>query len=491
MNDVSPSTVILKPGAPQQAFDFDVTIVGAGPVGLALAGWLARRSVTRELKIALIDAREPEDSIADPRAIAVSHGSRMILEPLRWPADATAIQRIHVSQRGHFGRTLIDHGEHGLPALGYVLRYGSIVHGLAEAVHATPVHWFRSTSAAAPVEEEDGVTLPIETAGVTRRLRTRVLVSAEGGLFGDQKAAKHRERHAERHGGERVPGGESALHAAEPVARVEPADDETAHAHLAAHDGHDGHDANDGRSEAPSGAAHHANHANHANHAHQQSTARRDKASSRDYGQTALVGTVSVSAPQPHVAWERFTPEGPIALLPMGGVRGADYALVWCCAPEEAARRAQLSDDEFLRELGEAFGGRMGRFTQIKGRASFPLGLNAVDTLVRGRIVAIGNAAQTLHPVAGQGLNLGLRDAHALVDALCAQGPTPLALAAFAQRRALDRRMTIGATDTLARLFTVDFAPLAVLRGLALTALEFAPPVKTALARQMMFGQRR
>jgi 2-octaprenyl-6-methoxyphenol hydroxylase len=367
------------------------------------------------LKIALIDAREPEDSIADPRAIAVSHGSRMILEPLRWPADATAIQRIHVSQRGHFGRTLIDHSEHGLPALGYVLRYGSIVHGLAEAVHATSVHWFRSTSAATPTQDLDGVTLPIETAGVTRNLRTRILVNAEGGLFGDQKTAG------------------SASSSA-------------------------GHSASGG---------------------------------TRDYGQTALVGTVTVSAPQPHVAWERFTSQGPIALLPMGGVRGANYALVWCCAPDEAARRTQLSDDEFLSELGAAFGNRMGRFTQIKGRASFPLGLNAVDTLVNGHVVAIGNAAQTLHPVAGQGLNLGLRDAHALADALSTEGPTPLALATFAQRRALDRRLTIGATDTLARLFTVDFPPLATLRGLALTALEFVPPVKTALARQMMFGQRR
>ncbi|CAE6762177.1 UbiH/UbiF/VisC/COQ6 family ubiquinone biosynthesis hydroxylase [Paraburkholderia aspalathi] len=413
MNDVSQSTVILKPAASDHGFDFDVTIVGAGPVGLALAGWLARRSATQALKIALIDAREPEDSIADPRAIAVSHGSRMILEPLRWPADATAIQRIHVSQRGHFGRTLIDHSEHGLPALGYVLRYGSIVHGLAEAVHASSVHWFRSTSAAAPTQDLDGVTLPIETAGVTRNLRTRILVNAEGGLFGDQK------QKATGSAGSSAGGG------------------------------------------------------------------------TRDYGQTALVGTVTVSAPQPHVAWERFTSQGPIALLPMGGVRGANYALVWCCAPDEAARRAQLSDDEFLLELGTAFGNRMGRFTQIKGRASFPLGLNAVDTLVNGHVVAIGNAAQTLHPVAGQGLNLGLRDAHALADALSAEGPTPLALATFAQRRALDRRLTIGATDTLARLFTVDFPPLAALRGLALTALEFVPPVKTALARQMMFGQRR
>ncbi|MEA3086466.1 MAG: 2-octaprenyl-6-methoxyphenol hydroxylase [Paraburkholderia sp.] len=416
MNDVPQSTVILKPAVSDHPFDFDVTIVGAGPVGLALAGWLARRSATRALKIALIDAREPEDSIADPRAIAVSQGSRMILEPLRWPADATAIQRIHVSQRGHFGRTLIDHSEHGLPALGYVLRYGSIVHGLAEAVHATSVHWFRSTSASAPTQELDGVTLPIETAGVTRLLRTRILVNAEGGLFGDEKSGK-------RAGGK--PGSLTG------------------------------------------------------------------EGDTRDYAQTALVGTVSVSAPQPHVAWERFTSQGPIALLPMGGVRGADYALVWCCAPDEAARRSQLSDEDFLRELGAAFGSRMGRFTQIKGRASFPLGLTAVDTLVNGHVVAIGNAAQTLHPVAGQGLNLGLRDAHALADALSAEGPTPLALATFAQRRALDRRLTIGATDTLARLFTVDFPPLAALRGLALTALEFVPPVKTALARQMMFGQRR
>jgi 2-octaprenyl-6-methoxyphenol hydroxylase len=439
MHEASPSTVILKPAA--HSFDFDVTIVGAGPVGLALAGWLARRSVTRTLKIALIDAREPEDSIADPRAIAVSHGSRMILEPLRWPADATAIQRIHVSQRGHFGRTLIDHGEHGLPALGYVLRYGSIVHGLADAVRATSVHWFRSTAAAEPVQQLDGVTLPIETAGVTRRLRTRILVNAEGGLFGDQKMRKRED-------------GKNAT----------------------------GDGAGNAKAEAGTSAAASAT---------GSATGSAAGKGSRDYGQTALVGTVSVSAPQPHVAWERFTSQGPIALLPMGGVRGADYAMVWCCAPDEAARRAQLSDDAFLRELGAAFGDRMGRFTHIKGRASFPLGLNAVETLVNGHIVAIGNAAQTLHPVAGQGLNLGLRDAHALADALSAEGPTPLALATFAQRRALDRRMTIGATDTLARLFTVDFAPLAIMRGLALTALEFAPPVKTALARQMMFGQRR
>ncbi|RKP51078.1 UbiH/UbiF/VisC/COQ6 family ubiquinone biosynthesis hydroxylase [Trinickia fusca] len=407
-------------------FDFDVTIVGAGPVGLALAAWLARRSGTAQLSVALIDAREPDAHAGDPRAIAVSQGSRMLLEPLSaWPLDATAIERIHVSQRGHFGRTLIERDEHDLPALGYVARYGSIVQALAHAVRRTPIHWLTSTAALAPQAEPGGsaVCLPIESAHVRRTLRTRILVNAEGGLYGDPRRIKD--------------GG----------AKTE-ANDET-------------------------GSQTH------------------DRRHLRDYGQTAIVGTVTVSAPQPHVAWERFTREGPIALLPMGGVRQADYALVWCMSPEQAARRAPLSDAALLTELGAAFGERMGRFESIRGRAAFPLGLAAEKKLVDGRIAAIGNAAQTLHPVAGQGMNLGLRDAHALADALAHHGATPDALAAFAARRALDRRLTIRATDALARAFTVEFGPLAALRGLALTALECVPPAKTALARQMMFGQRR
>jgi 2-octaprenyl-6-methoxyphenol hydroxylase len=389
-------------------YHFDIAIVGAGPVGLALAGWLAKRSATSRFSVALIDAREPGVSSNDPRAIAVSHGSRAMLESsLGFPADATPIKRIHVSQRGQFGRTLIDHDEHGLPALGYVVRYGSLVSTLSQAVSKTNVHWFTETTASTPLHDHDGVTLPIHSAtDGDRTIRARILVNAEGGLYKETDAST-------------------------------------------------------------------------------------SVKNTRDYGQTAIVGMVSVSAPQPGVAWERFTPEGPIALLPSGGARQADYALVWCCSPEEAARRAQLPDDAFLAELGAAFGERMGRFTKIAGRAMFPLGLNALNALVDRRTVAIGNAAQTLHPVAGQGLNLGLRDAHALCDALSTNGPTTVALGLFAQRRALDRRMTIGATDTLARIFTIDFAPLAAMRGLALSALDLVPPIKTVLARQMMFGQRR
>ncbi|KVL51172.1 UbiH/UbiF/VisC/COQ6 family ubiquinone biosynthesis hydroxylase [Burkholderia territorii] len=393
-------TTASSPASP----DYDLAIVGAGPVGLALAGWLARRSATQHASIALIDAREPAASANDPRAIAVSHGSRVLLDTLGWPGDATPIEHIHVSQRGHFGRTLIDRDEHDLAALGYVVRYGSIVQALAQAVRGTRIDWLTSTTARTPRQDADGVTLTLDGPQGERTLRARLVINAEGGLFHERQADTGK---------------------------------------------------------------HH-----------------------RDYGQTAIVGTVTVSAPRPNVAWERFTHEGPLALLPLGGPRQAEYSLVWCCAPDEAARRAALPDDAFLRELGAAFGERMGRFVAIAGRASFPLGLSAAQTLVNGRIAIVGNAAQTLHPVAGQGLNLGLRDAHTLVDALSAQGFEPTALATFNARRALDRRFTIGATDTLARLFTVDAGPLPLLRGAALTALEFVPPLKKAIARQMMFGQR-
>ncbi|HDR9760032.1 TPA: UbiH/UbiF/VisC/COQ6 family ubiquinone biosynthesis hydroxylase [Burkholderia cepacia] len=393
-------TTASSPATP----DYDLAIVGAGPVGLALAGWLARRSATQHASIALIDAREPAASANDPRAIAVSHGSRVLLDTLAWPADATPIEHIHVSQRGHFGRTLIDRDEHDLAALGYVVRFGSLVQALAGAVRGTRVDWFTSTTARAPQQDADGVTLTLDGPQGERTLRARIVINAEGGLFHEQRAdtGKHR----------------------------------------------------------------------------------------RDYGQTAIVGTVTVSAPRPNVAWERFTHEGPLALLPLGGPRQAEYSLVWCCTPDEAARRAALPDDAFLRELGSAFGERMGDFVAIAGRASFPLGLNAAQTLVNGRVAIVGNAAQTLHPVAGQGLNLGLRDAHTLVDTLSTQGFESTALATFNARRALDRRFTIGATDTLARLFTIDSGPLPLLRGAALTALEFVPPLKKVIARQMMFGQR-
>lgn len=218
----------------------------------------------------------------------------------------------------------------------------------------------------------------------------------------------------------------------------------------------------------------------------------------RDYEQSALVGWVQATDVPPNQAWERFTDEGPLALLPSH--KGSGYLnLVWCSKPETAMRRAKTSENELLNELQIAFGDLVGKFTSINELRTYPLGLNARNEIVKGQEVWIGNAAQTLHPVAGQGLNLGLRDAatlsNCLSPALCSSKenrPRAIveALKHYSTLRKGDRNATIGTTDFLARVFTSKLVPVVIARGLALSALQWMPKVKSALARQMMFGQR-
>jgi len=211
------------------------------------------------------------------------------------------------------------------------------------------------------------------------------------------------------------------------------------------------------------------------------------RARSRDYEQSAVIARVTTALPIPHRAFERFTDEGPLALLPEDGADGHQYALVWCMRPERAQAILALDDTHFLTQLGAAFGARLGAFTKVSPRSAFPLGLNA-EARATARTVAIGNAAQTLHPVAGQGLNLGLRDAAVLARQL-ARGTDAQAIARFTEDRAGDRRTTIGLTDTMARAFTIT-GPLQPLLGLGLAALDLTRPARTLLADLMMFGRR-
>ena len=211
------------------------------------------------------------------------------------------------------------------------------------------------------------------------------------------------------------------------------------------------------------------------------------RARSRDYEQTAIIARVSAALPIPHRAFERFTDEGPLALLPEDGADGHQYALVWCVRPERAPDILALGDAGFLAQLGEAFGSRLGAFPAVSPRVSFPLGLNA-EPRATARTVAIGNAAQTLHPVAGQGLNLGLRDAAVLARQL-ARSVDSAALGRFLEERDGDRRLTIGLTDTMARAFT-GTGPLQSLLGLGLATLDLAKPARMLLADLMMFGRR-
>ena len=216
------------------------------------------------------------------------------------------------------------------------------------------------------------------------------------------------------------------------------------------------------------------------------------KSITHDYKQNAWVGTLTLAADSPlGVAYERFTRNGPLALLPLpplpDGTKRA--ALVWCM-PQDEDEIANLSDAQRLTVIQSLLPASVGRLQAISPLKCFPLGLNAERTLVDGRTVRIGNAAQTLHPVAGQGLNLGLRDAFSLIEALHRNQNIDTALRKVEWQRAPDRWTMIATTDFLARTFAWRWPGLPVVRGLGLAALQAMPPIKRALARQMMFGRR-
>ncbi len=206
----------------------------------------------------------------------------------------------------------------------------------------------------------------------------------------------------------------------------------------------------------------------------------------RDYDQTAIVATVHTSAALAGRAFERFTSEGPLALLPQDD----GYSLVWCMRPANADALLALKEDAFLEALQQAFGQRVGRFIRTGPRHAYALGLNA-EPASTARSVAIGNAAQTLHPVAGQGLNLGLRDA-AVLARLLARDARPEALAQFVAQRQSDRGITVRLTDLMARAFasSADGTLMQDVLGASLGAIDICPPAKQVLAEQMMFGTR-
>ena len=210
------------------------------------------------------------------------------------------------------------------------------------------------------------------------------------------------------------------------------------------------------------------------------------QAAEKRYDQHAVLARVRTEPPAGHTAFERFTPEGPLALLPAAG----SYAVIWSTSPGRASALMAASEPEFLRELAAACGSAPGRPVGVEGRAVQPLVLRVRPARVGVREVYIGNAAQTLHPVAGQGLNLGLRDAWELAEALRgAPDPgAPALLARYAARRRLDAGATIRATDLLAGAFLGRGRALRAARGAALAALDLLPGPRRFFARRMIFG---
>jgi 2-octaprenyl-6-methoxyphenol hydroxylase len=206
-------------------------------------------------------------------------------------------------------------------------------------------------------------------------------------------------------------------------------------------------------------------------------------ASVEDYGQVALVANVQAERPHDGTAFERFTSCGPLAVLPL---HDGSFTVVWTVAPEHAARLLAGADAPFLAELQARFGWRAGRFVRSGRRASYALKLTRAAASVAQRTALIGNAAQALHPVAGQGFNLGLRDAAMLAELIAAGGEDPGAahlLSRFAAWRARDRSGVIRFTDGLVKLFGDERRGVRVLRNVGLLLFDLAPPAKSALAR--------
>jgi 2-octaprenyl-6-methoxyphenol hydroxylase len=213
------------------------------------------------------------------------------------------------------------------------------------------------------------------------------------------------------------------------------------------------------------------------------------KAIAHDYRQTAWVGKVQfegANAAARGTAFERFTRHGPAALLPL---KTGGAGLVWCVPSDDDPVRG-LDDTQRITVLNSIFHPAAGRIASINTLKAFPLGLNAERTLTEGRTVRIGNAAQTLHPVAGQGLNLGLRDAFELVHALTRNADVDAVLKQLEWQRGPDRWAMIAATDFLARSFTWKLPGAGAARALGLAGLQALAPVKSMLARRMMFGSR-
>ncbi len=224
-------------------------------------------------------------------------------------------------------------------------------------------------------------------------------------------------------------------------------------------------------------------------------------ASVDDYAQVAVVAALRTDQPNDGVAYERFTAAGPMALLPLAAPPRAERSsgcwrtLVWAAPPGQADALMQLPDAQFLARWQEAFGWRAGRAVQLGSRGRYPLALTQSRGTVAPRIVLLGNAAQSLHPVAGQGFNLALRDVAELAEVLatCSGGDPGAAapLADYAARRRQDRSGVIGFTDTLVRVFGNAHPAVVAARDAGLLLFDLLPPAKRALARVSLgFGAR-
>jgi 2-octaprenyl-6-methoxyphenol hydroxylase len=381
----------------------DIAIIGGGPVGAALA--LALRD--SGLHITLLEARPASEASTDPRALALSYGSRLLLSKLGvWQnlAQVSAIQTIHISQKNSFGRTQLKAAELNVPDLGYVLPYTNLQNTLQNALQQSAVQLLQGAVVSALTHEDNSAVIRYRHNGTEQTLQAKLVVVADGGKL---------------------------LENSHPPEIVE-------------------------------------------------------------YGQSALIAHVTCSEPKISTAFERFTAQGPLALLPYQN----GYELVWTAPHAALETMLQWDDATLLAQLHHQFGDRVGNFLSVGARSCFPLRLKRAPAITLPHTVLIGNAAQTLHPVAGQGFNMGLRDAWELSQLIlntCASEceselGNETMLANYSQTRRIDRNAGIHFTDGLVRLFSNDLPLISPARAATLSLLDCLPGMKKFVAKRMMFG---
>ena len=387
--------------------DYDLLIVGGGLAGNCLA--LALKDTG--LRMAIVEANTREQLSVSPagdRALALAAGTVMMLEGLGiWQGishAATAIKQIHISDRGHFGKTRLSAQKENVDALGYVITARNIESHVANQVAEAGIELISPARVVGLMSGDNEVCVSLKQGNDSLNASAKLLVGADGGLSSVRQLL-----------------------------------DIT-----------------------------------------QQKT---------EYGQTALVTTVKSTLPNKNIAFERFTASGPLALLPVAKNR---CAVVWTRKNEDADALMLGSEADFLDELQHCFGFKLGELSLVAPRRAFPLSLIRAEKMVAGRAVIIGNAAHQLHPVAGQGFNLGLRDVVRLSEMLIKQNGQHKDIGAadflkeYAASRKKDHDRTIGFTDAVVKIFSNEWLALAAARNIGLALLDHIPVAKTLLTRHAM-----
>jgi 2-octaprenyl-6-methoxyphenol hydroxylase len=381
---------------------YDLIIIGGGPIGMSLSIALRHSG----LSVLLLEARKEPEKNKDPRPLAFSHGSRLILQRLGvWEAlsEVTPIKAIHISNRGGFGRTLLTASEIDVSALGYVILHHDIFRVMHEKLQDCGVDYLTEAQVTQLECNVAEGQVKFQHNGKLKQATANLLVLADGGRL---------------------------------IGQVE---EITQHV--------------------------------------------------RDYEQWAIVSRIEASVSQCGTAYERFTSDGPVAMLPFG----KNFSLVWTVSPSTAQEILSLDDATFLARLHSHFGDRIGKFICAGKRSGFPLALKYATPVTGRRVVLIGNAAQTLHPVAGQGFNLGLRDAWELSGEIIATPSdvgSPVMLSKYRAKRKIDSGGGRIFTDSLVKVFSNENILLQGMRGIGLSALDCFPPAKRFVAKRMMFGSR-